>query len=77
MRAVSGTPLYPRLSELPPFLAERGFSHIPGLSGIHEPSSAGSEAVTLAFLIAWLESTVRYLGIEVDDALEISESIEV
>lgn len=24
-----------------------------------------------------LESTVRYLGIEVDDALEISESIEV
>ncbi|MCU8657298.1 integrase, partial [Klebsiella pneumoniae] len=24
-----------------------------------------------------LESTVRYLGIEVDDALEISESIEI
>jgi site-specific recombinase XerD len=24
-----------------------------------------------------LESTVRYLGIEVDDALEIAESIEV
>lgn len=59
MRAVSGTPLYPRLSELPPFLAERGFSHIPGLSGIHEPSSAGSEAVTLAFLIAWLYCQVE------------------
>lgn len=24
-----------------------------------------------------LESTVRYLGIEVDDALELSESVEV
>jgi hypothetical protein len=78
----------------------KGLFTIPGLSGIHEPSSAGREAVPLAFLIAWLycqwkqktrnlrviqlllghkklESTVRYLGIEVDDALEISESIEV
>jgi hypothetical protein len=26
---------------------------------------------------SWVESTVRYLGIEVDDALEISEQTEV
>ena len=31
----------------------------------------------LASSIAKLESTVRYLGIEVDDALEISEQTEI
>jgi hypothetical protein len=30
-----------------------------------------------SFLVVQLESPVRYLGIEVDDALEISESIEI
>ena len=34
-------------------------------------------AVQLLLGHAKLESTVRYLGIEVDDALEISEQIEI
>jgi integrase len=34
-------------------------------------------AIQLLLGHAKLESTVRYLGIEVDDALEISEQIEI
>jgi len=34
-------------------------------------------AVQLLLGHAWLESTVRYLGIEVDDALEMSEQTEI
>jgi hypothetical protein len=36
--------------------------------------AVASLAVTLGY--RKLESTVRYLGIEVDDALEVSESID-
>jgi site-specific recombinase XerD len=37
----------------------------------------GSRAVQLLLGHSKLESTVRYLGIEVDDALEISEQTEI
>ena len=37
----------------------------------------GDQAVQLLLCHTRLESTVRYLGIEVDDALEISQQTEI
>ena len=41
------------------------------------PRTKNLRAVQLLFGHAKLESTVKYLGIEVDDALEIAEQTEV
>ena len=42
-----------------------------------EPCKLALTAVQLLLGHSKLESTVRYLGIEVDDALEISEQTEI
>lgn len=41
------------------------------------PRTKNLRAVQLLLGYSKLESTVRYLGIEVDDALEISEQTEI
>lgn len=45
--------------------------------GVHNKRTKNLRAVQLLLGHTKLESTVRYLGIEVDDALEISEQTEI
>jgi site-specific recombinase XerC len=66
-----------------------GWLHRPGLHRLRDPHHASTKATQIyrrtknlraAQLLLGhtkLESTVRYLGIEVDDALEIAEQTEI